>query len=594
MVGQLLFTGVHRGLPRQVMQSGAWTTETDGARVYRLALRSPGAEGLRLEFTNFDVGSGEVAVYAPAQKGGAREFERYRGKGPNEDGQFWTHTVFGDELLVEYRPAAGAAEEVPAFQLGKLSHRIPDAPTLVGTGSDPAGGCHLDPNCHPEWLESGRSVALFRFETEQGQATCTGALVRTRANSGTPYVLTADHCVSDDGTARSVEAFFSYQTASCNAKVASLSEAQRATPAGARYVVSRDTLQGDFSLIILNGIPSTARFADWDFNDPPPGAPLVGIHHPRGSYKRISFGQMFVNYWDFDTSAFPPNLFHQVRWNGGAVEPGSSGSPLFSRLNTITGMLSHGAVFSSTAVCQQNPKVVGYAKFSLAWPYMQPYLDDPVPTALTVAPATAVDFTVRNGVVAPAPRQAIVLSTTSTELLPVSLKTSDEWIQVSQSNGQIRNGQALTVNISPRLNYLSRAGRYTGTVEVAQGKNIRMVPVTATVAITPSNVALQATPNPVPASAPDAQGCRYRFALELEERGGTATRFTTMRVNGEDLTPQLNNWFGTMEITANGWLRTEVKVCATGTPTPYQIQLAGTDPGSNVTWTRQVTIEFLP
>ena len=40
--------------------------------------------------------------------------------------------------------------------------------------------------------------------------------------------------------------------------------------------------------------------AGYDPTDPPVGAPLVGIHHPLGTYKRISFGSMFVDYWALD------------------------------------------------------------------------------------------------------------------------------------------------------------------------------------------------------------------------------------------------------------------------------------------------------
>jgi hypothetical protein len=37
-------------------------------------------------------------------------------------------------------------------------------------------------------------------------------------------------------------------------------------------------------------VPSGVVYAGWDPSEPPFGAPLTGIHHPMGSYKRISFG----------------------------------------------------------------------------------------------------------------------------------------------------------------------------------------------------------------------------------------------------------------------------------------------------------------
>lgn len=123
---------------------------------------------------------------------------------------------------------------------------------------------------------------------------------------------------------------------------------------------------------------------------------------------------------------------------------------------------------------------------------------------------------------------------------------------------------------------------------------MRQIQVTANVTVVPSNVSIAVTPNPVNPGEPDAQGCRYRFAIELEERGGVATRFTALRVNGEDMMRQFGNWFGSTEIGANGRLRANVRVCAPGTPAPYQLLLAGTDPGSNTSWTRTALVEFNP
>ena len=55
------------------------TSETlpDGHRVWRMAFRSPGAAGLRIHFSNFDVGKGSVWVYGK-DSGNGRQVRLFR------------------------------------------------------------------------------------------------------------------------------------------------------------------------------------------------------------------------------------------------------------------------------------------------------------------------------------------------------------------------------------------------------------------------------------------------------------------------------------------------------------------------------------
>ena len=45
-------------------------------------------------------------------------------------------------------------------------------------------------------------------------------------------------------------------------------------------------------MILLSNIPSGVTFAGWDLGNPDVTASLTGIHHPSGSWKRISFGTL--------------------------------------------------------------------------------------------------------------------------------------------------------------------------------------------------------------------------------------------------------------------------------------------------------------
>ena len=70
---------------------------------------------------------------------------------------------------------------------------------------------------------------------------------------------------------------------------------------------------------------------------------LTGIHHPSGSWKRISFGERVADATnDVEGSIARGDLFLQVMWDKGRVEHGSSGSPLFSAPGVVVGSLSYG------------------------------------------------------------------------------------------------------------------------------------------------------------------------------------------------------------------------------------------------------------
>src|SRR5262245_50392884 len=62
--------GIHRELPEHPMGVGQWEPTASGASIWRMALRSPGSEGLRLQFSEFDIGNGLLWVRAGDQVAG--------------------------------------------------------------------------------------------------------------------------------------------------------------------------------------------------------------------------------------------------------------------------------------------------------------------------------------------------------------------------------------------------------------------------------------------------------------------------------------------------------------------------------------------
>jgi len=305
-------------------------------------------------------------------------------------------------------------------------------------------------------------------------------------------------------------------------------------------------------------------------------------------FKRAAFGTTFVNYWDFSDKEFPPALYYQVLINKGSTHGGSSGSPLFSGPNKIAGMLSHGPYFSNVDICAQDPRVDGFAKLSLAWPHFQKYLDDPAPSSLTVSPAQ-LSLTVRNGAAQDGTRRTLVVNSTSAEAVPVSVSAVDPWVRVLRAQGTAKAGAPFTTEVEFRPEFFqNRSGLVQSRLEVVSGNNGRVVPIDADVIVLPSDVQMQAKA----LLAEPAGDCRYRLDLGLVERGGVATTLTTLRINGEDYTERIGEWFGARELAAKGSLKASLKVCWPGRIDSYQVTVTGRDAGSSRVWSSSTLVDF--
>ena len=109
-----------------------------------------------------------------------------------------------------------------------------------------------------------------------------------------------------------------------------------------------------------------------------------------------------------------------------------------------------------------------------------------------------------------------------------------------------------------------------------------------------SNVTVTAAPNPVYEQAPDASGLRFAFGLRVAESAGVATRLVSMKINGEDYTPQIERLFGATRVPANGALQANIKANVPYAPSEQYIELGGVDEGSGQRWYRTVSVRFLP
>jgi uncharacterized protein (TIGR03437 family) len=108
----------------------------------------------------------------------------------------------------------------------------------------------------------------------------------------------------------------------------------------------------------------------------------------------------------------------------------------------------------------------------------------------------------------------------------------------------------------------------------------------------PSMVVPSVAPNPVFQQAPDAHGFTFLYTVRLSETAGTAATLTGLTIAGTDYSSQIQSWFGSASIPANGTISASLGSQPSAVPVNWVFGFSGTDT-SGATWTQQITVPFL-
>ncbi len=334
--------------------SGTWSDLPEGGRVWRLRIESSGAYSIGLLYDQWYIPEGGgLFIYNDDRSqviGAFTSFNNWT------DGTNITQPVAGDATILEYyEPASVTGQGVLAISRVVHAYR-----NLFGRGNldnyGDSGSCNNNVNC-PEgadWQREKRGVAMI---LSGGSRICSGSLINNTNNDYTPYFLTANHCL---GGETSWVFMFNYESPGCtnqngptNQTVANATRRATDTPS-------------DFALLQLSSsIPLTYNpyFNGWNRVDSA-GTNSVGIHHPSGDIKKISFDDNPpVSDRYLGSSGVANSHWKIVRWDDGTTEGGSSGSPLFDQNHRIIGQL-HGGYASCTSLTPD-----WYGKFQMSWAY---------------------------------------------------------------------------------------------------------------------------------------------------------------------------------------------------------------------------------
>ena len=337
--------------------SGVWE-DVAGGRLWRLSIKSEDAYSINLLYDRYVLPEGaELFVYD-------QEMETVLGAFTSANNKihetFSTSPTKGDVTILEYFEPGNAA--FPGeIQINRIVHAYRDIFFNESRGYGDSGSCNNNVNCpeFDDWQNEVRAAAMIL--SSGGSRLCSGSLINNVRQDMTQYFLTANHCLGGES---SWIFMFNYQSAGCSNQDGPTYQ----TVQGSTLLANSSA--SDFGLVRLTEtIPESydVNYAGWSAENTPPLNP-VGIHHPSGDIKKITF--------DYDTgisdgwSGNDGSHWRVADWEDGTTEPGSSGSPLYDANHRIVGQLHGGEAY-----CAYNVNDY-YGKVSTSWGYgLKDYLD---------------------------------------------------------------------------------------------------------------------------------------------------------------------------------------------------------------------------
>lgn len=353
--------------------------------VWRVGIRSKGAYSLNIIFSKFNLPEGaKLFVYNSNQ---TEILGSFTDKNNTDLNILPIQPIGGDELIVEYQEPFGSTFK-GEIEIGEVNH------DYIGIFSkseprDPVQSCHPNLICYPEDILSGSGVVLLIIN---GNIFCTGVMVNNSSEDGTPYLLTATHCLNNDFSpvflsnrkydivAGNIVVFFNYNSPTCSTNIRGPIQM---TMASTDSVLISE--RHDISLLRLKQAPPKEYqpyYLGWNSGSSHT-SPFHGIHHPNGGIKKVAVANSSLAIGSFDPwYDMEPNSHWIVKaWDIGATEAGSSGSPLLDSGKRVVGTLTGGESYCSSP---RGPDL--YASLYKFWNAEDTLLNNPKPISFYLDP----------------------------------------------------------------------------------------------------------------------------------------------------------------------------------------------------------------
>ncbi|MEZ4740123.1 MAG: trypsin-like peptidase domain-containing protein [Flavobacteriales bacterium] len=346
--------GKNHAVDLDLNNSGSWTTLEDGSRLWRLGIECPGALSVNFEFHDFrPVPGGKIFVI----DGWGRHIGAFTQANDHGEHVLGVQAMKGSRITVEYQvPATGP---VGQLRIGQVTHGYRDV-FAYDRALGSSGSCNNNVICSvgDAWRDEIRSVAMI---TVNGSGICTGTLINNCAQDGTPYFLTANHCLPGNLNVSTWVFRFNWNSPSCTQNQ---NGPTNQTISGASLLAN--SAATDVGLLRLNSTPPASYnvyYSGWDKSGAFPTS-QTAIHHPSGDVKKISFDTDAAGQATYGGAS----CWRIFTWEDGTTEPGSSGSGLWDQNHRLIGQL-----YGGQATCSNNVNDY-YGRLDLSYAVLQNWL----------------------------------------------------------------------------------------------------------------------------------------------------------------------------------------------------------------------------
>jgi hypothetical protein len=371
------------------MDTTTWAQPT--SNTIRISVTSTGAKALRVGVRLVSGVHYQIASWGPSDLSAV---VMQTGGSPSVNELVWTGITPGETqeiVITRLEPAPNSwgvdVARISHFDADVLSTSSTFTPSIYGESQ--SAYCQVDVACVLDLLTptqqqvalgGTRGVMLLLLTYSTGQTFyCTGTLLNTARNPEA-IVITANHCIAgDDGaeTLVGLTTLYFFSRPVCG------------STALANYVqvVSTGTtlwhsLLLDSALLKIDQLPpSPASYEGWNANDNIDiGDYLLAVHHPRGDVKKASLADLAGTVTvpaTIGPVTYPAGTFYLVNWDFGIVEPGSSGSGIFTGNEAGTSLQLRGTLTGGSATCSKTKAATFYSKLSNIYPFIRSYLEQP-------------------------------------------------------------------------------------------------------------------------------------------------------------------------------------------------------------------------
>lgn len=366
----------------------------DSGFVWTTAVRVPGATALRLHVTGLALPEGaELFVYNRA----GQAFGPYTGRGPLDDGELFTNTVFGDRLLLQLQVPKDAGRVAPLrlVEVGVLGKRFVTpryGPHGVFEADDiesmlkASDLCSYNASCvrNADCVNTNTAVnaakdavASMLFSSGGSQYICTGGMIAdaNAPSNHQPYFLTAHHCIGRSSEASSLETYFDYTT-TCSNPTCTQPYNNAGDTVGATILSTNSS--SDYTLLKLASTPATRdgvlAYLGWSSTAiaNTNNTPLYRISHPKGAPQ--AYSEQKVDTGKGTCRTLPRGSFIYSTDTLGATEGGSSGSPVVNGSGQIVGQLYGACGTNLNDVCDSASNATVDGAFAATYPNIAQWL----------------------------------------------------------------------------------------------------------------------------------------------------------------------------------------------------------------------------